>query len=194
MRIHTGRLLLTPANHLLAVDSATLRNLLSAIGFIGDRLPNSDRGPVSSPHFLAGNNFLSLLTFAGCSVNLSLEPGPDGSPFTHVRLLGPLPRPILLLGRNTRPPRCPTCRAPNQALPLFPDQNPDGEIPCPTCGSRHPLWAWDWKGKAGFGRSFVWVEEVFPGEAEPTPAFRAALTGLTASPWRHFYTQDRYSR
>ena len=170
MRIHTGRLLLTPANHLLAVDSATLRNLLSAIGFIGDRLPNSDRGPFSSPHFLAGNNFLSLLTFAGCSVNLSLESGPDGSPFTHVRLLGPLPRPILLLGRNTRPPRC------------------------PTCGSRHPLWAWDWKGKAGFGRSFVWVEEVFPGEAEPTPAFRAALTGLTASPWRHFYTQDRYSR
>jgi hypothetical protein len=36
----------------------------------------------------------------------------------------------------------------------------------------------------------LWVEEVFPGEAEPTPPFQAALAQLTACPWRHFYLQD----
>ena len=158
--------------------------------------------PSPSQGFLVGEHFFDLLAFAGCAVNLRLSPTSTGEPFTHVHLVGPLTSPLLLHGGNTRPPRCPTCRAPNKALNLFPDQNPDQdltldpgrEIPCPACGSRHPLWAWDWKGSAGCGRSFVWVEEVFPGEAEPTPTFQAALTSLTASPWRHFYIQDRYRR
>ena len=192
------------------------------------------QSPPPSQGFLVGERFFNLLVFAGCAVNLRLSPTSAGEPFTHVHLVGPLASPILLLGGNTRPPRCPTCRAPNKALNLFPNQNPDQdphpdlerpwgrsrepdlgrdqelglrrdldpglgrdlsrdpgrEIPCPACSSHHPLWAWDWKGKAGFGRCFVWVEEVFPGEAEPTPAFQAALTSLTASPWRHFYVQD----
>ncbi len=168
--------------------------------------------PAPSQAFLVGERFFDLLAFAGCAVNLLLTPTSTGKPFTHIHLVGPLASPLLLFGSNTRPPRCPTCRAPNKALAVFPDQNPDQnqdphrelegqwernrepglgrEIPCPACGSRHPIWGWDWKGKAGFGRSFVWVEEVFPGEAEPTPAFQAALTSLTASPWRHFYVQD----
>ncbi len=202
--------------------------------------------PAPSQAFLVGKRFFDLLAFAGCAVNLRLTPTSTGKPFTHIHLVGPLASPLLLFGSNTRPPRCPTCRAPNKALTLFSDQNqhqnpdpdlvrdperqwgrnrepglvrdqepalkrdlnsglvrdlgpdlghdlsldPGWEIPCPACGSRHPLWAWDWKGKAGFGRSFVWVEEVFPGEAEPTPAFQTALTSLTASPWRHFYVQD----
>lgn len=178
--------------------------------------------PPPSQGFLVGERFFNLLAFAGCAVNLRLTPTFTGEPFTHVHLVGPLASPILLLGGNTRPPRCPTCRAANKAITQFPDQysdlnkdtqrdlerpwgrsrqlgqdltlEPGREIPCPACGSRHPLWAWDWKGSAGCGRSFVWVEEVFPGEAEPTPTFQAALTSLTASPWRHFYTQDRYNR
>jgi hypothetical protein len=190
MRVHTGRLLLTPANPLLAVDASHLRNALNAIGFIGDRLLDRDRCLSSNPCFLAGERFLSLLTFAGCSVNLTLEPTPEGDPFTHIRLLGPLPRPILRHGRNSRPPRCPGCRA------LYHDwaQHLTGletaDIPCPGCGSGHPAWEWDWRDKAGFGRSFVWVEEVFPGEAEPTPALLDTLRILTASPWRCLYIQD----
>ena len=202
------------------------------------------QSPPPSQGFLVGERFFNLLAFAGCAVNLRLTPTFTGEPFTHVHLVGPLASPILLLGGNTRPPRCPTCRAANKAITQFPDQNqhqnpdlvrdperqwgrnrepglgrdqepglkrdlnsglgpdmrpdlghdlsldPGREIPCPTCASRHPLWAWDWKAKAGFGRSFVWVEEAFPGEAEPTLAFQAALTSLTASPWRHFYVQD----
>lgn len=191
----------------------------------GAPLPDTGLGgsltlpPAASQGFLVGKRFFNLLVFAGCAVNLRLTPTSRAEPFTHVHLVGPLASPLFLHGANTRPPRCPSCRAPNKALTIFPVQNPKRdlewqwernlepglgqdlgqdlsrnpgwEIPCPACGSRHPLWAWDWKGKAGFGRSFVWVEEVFPGEAEPTPTFQAALTSLTAIPWRHFYTQDR---
>ena len=244
---HTGRLLLTPADPWLVVDPHLLRATLEDLGFIGQPLPADvvpngtlTLPPAPSRGFLIGERFFSLLTFAGCAVNLRMTPGAKGEPFTHVHLVGPLASPLLLRGGNTRPPRCPSCRAPNPALSAFanqypdpkpvsgtdgapdldrereregerqfgmnpqyfqlsgsdgaPDADPDGdpgrEIPCPACGARHPLWTWDWKGKAGFGRSFVWVEEVFPGEAEPTPTFQAALTSLTASPWRHFCVQD----
>ncbi len=209
---HTGRLLLTPADPWLGVDPYLLRATLETLGFIGQPLAAEaelcgaiTQSPPPSQGFLVGERFFNLLAFAGCAVNLRLSPTSAGEPFTHVHLVGPLASPLLLLGGNTRPPRCPTCRAPNKALTLFPDQIPDQDpgqeltldpgrqIPCPACGSHHPLWAWDWKGSAGCGRSFVWVEEVFPGEAEPTPTFQAALTSLTASPWRHFYTQDRYN-
>ncbi len=246
---HTGRLLLTPADPWLAVDPEILRASLEDLGFISQPLPADAvpggtliRPPAPSRGFLIGERFFSLLTFAGCAVNLRLTPGTKGEPYTHVHLVGPLASPLLLRGGNTRPPRCPSCRALNPLLSAFANQSPDPkpalvadgaqdadrerdlererqlgmnpqyfslsgtdgapdsdrdldedpgrEIPCPACGARHPLWVWDWKGKAGFGRSFVWVEEVFPGEAEPTPTFQAALTSLTAGPWRHFGIQD----
>lgn len=52
-------------------------------------------------------------------------------------------------------------------------------------------WDWDWKGNAGFGRFFVQVEEIFPGEATPTTALTGVLEQATGAPWRHFYVQDR---
>jgi hypothetical protein len=190
MRIHTGRLLLTPSDPLLAVDPATLHDALGEIGFIGDPLTRLDGNCPASQHFLAGKHFLSLLAFAGCSVNLSLDEPGDGSPFTHVRLLGPLAAPLLLHGRNTRPPRCPLCRALHRDWARILKGHPNQHLTCPACGSSRPSWDWDWKDKAGYGRSFVWVEEVFPGEAEPTPSLLAALEATTTSPWQRFYVQD----
>lgn len=184
MRIHTGRLLLTPANPLLAIDTAAVQTELKAVGFIGEALPGLDST------FVVGKNFLSLLTFAGCSVNLALEPRPDGGPFTHVRLLGPLPRPTLLQGRNTRPPRCPSCRALHHGWTEILQPHHSQDLTCPACGSTRPCWDWDWRDKAGYGRSFIAVEEVFPGEAEPTPSLLVALNALTGSPWRRLYLQD----
>jgi hypothetical protein len=36
----------------------------------------------------------------------------------------------------------------------------------------------------------VQVEEVFPGEAAPTPELMALLASLTGTVWRYFYVQD----
>lgn len=184
MRIHTGRLLLSPSNPLLAVDPLDLQADLEAIGFIGDPLPDPGKA------FLVGRNFLSLLTFAGCSVNLTLAPTTAGDPFTHIRLLGPWPRTALQHGRNTRPPRCTACRALHQGWAQELTSNSEiMELSCPACGSTRPPWEWDWRNKAGYGRNFIAVEEVFPGEAEPTPSLLRALETM-AGPWRHFYIQD----
>jgi hypothetical protein len=63
-------------------------------------------------------------------------------------------------------------------------------ITCPTCGETSPPWAYDWKQKAGFGRLLIRIEEVFPGEAVPTPELMDLLQSSAGCSWRYFYLQD----
>jgi len=188
MPAHTGRLLLTPHDPHRVPDVPRLHAALSDGGLLGSLLPGREDA------FLVGDRFLTLVTFAGCSVQLELAAPPDGSgAFCHLRLLGPYAYPRLLQGRNTRPPRCRGCRAPLrdwQERHSSVEQHPDTPVPCPACGEHRPLWDWDWKGNAGFGRFFLSVEEVFPGEATPAPALIELLKEETGATWRHFYIQD----
>lgn len=188
MSNHTGRLVLTTADPLAGPDATLLIESLARAGFIADPLPGRRDA------YAVGANFLSLLTFSGCAVAISTVPRPDAATeLCHVRVsnLSALPR--LLWGRNTRPPRCPCCRV---RLPDWrrriadrPDQTRPG-VTCTACGDTRPPWRWDWKEQGGFGRLFVLVEEVFPGEAVPTPPLFDLLTDACGLGWRHFYVQD----
>jgi len=62
-------------------------------------------------------------------------------------------------------------------------------IPCPGCGEARLPWTYDWKEKAGFARICIQVEEVYPGEAVPTPGLMSLLDDVTGCRWRHFYIQ-----
>lgn len=185
---HTGRLVLTTRDPEAAPDPDLLRVVLSQAGFIGPRRTDGTDG------FEVGPNLLALLSFTGCAVVLP----PSSVPGSHetrcqVRILGPAAAPRLVWGRNTRGPRCPVCRTRLQdwreRLPDWPGRRPDG-LTCPRCGGSHPPGAWDWKQQAGFGRLFVFVEEVFPGEAVPTQGLLDLLIRVCACGWRHCYVQD----
>jgi hypothetical protein len=191
---HTGRLVLAPRDALQAPGPDALIAGLQAARFLGAALdtgldPALNRAGVPAARaFTVGGDFLHLVSFTGCAVQIEVAPNP-GRPFCHVRIVGPSPGPLALLGCNTRPPRCPSCRAPLQdwrqhlgaAVPM---------LACPACGTQHPAWAWDWKESGGFARLSLWVEEVFPGESAPTDALLELLSDLSAMPWRHFYVQD----
>lgn len=188
MPSHTGRLVLTTADPWDAPDPALVRGILSESGFIGVALSDA------ADAYAVGPELLSLLSFAGCAVVLpAATTGQGDGPLCHVRILGPAPTPQLMWGRNTRGPRCPVCRA---RLPDWPDRLPEWqERPaagqrCPSCGGAAPVLGWDWKQQGGFGRLFVLVEEVFPGEAVPTQRLLDQLTRACDSGWRHFYVQD----
>ena len=188
MPSHNGRLVLTTVDPLAAPEPGLVREILSGAGFIGAPLPGV------ADAFDVGPELLGLLSFAGCAVVLSSSTGghPD-EPACHVRILGPESGPRLMWGRNTRGPRCPGCRA---RLGDWRDrvedwrERPSLDQPCPSCGWTGPPWRWDWKQEGGFGRLFVLVEEVFPGEAVPTQRLFDLLTRACDCGWRHFYVQD----
>jgi hypothetical protein len=185
---HTGRLVLTTADPQADPAPALVAAALSEAGFIGPRLS------LPGLAFSVGPRFLSLLAFTGCAVAIVSAPsGTGGVPYCHVRISELEPVPRLLCGRNTRPPRCPACRARLGDWKMRLDawaERPQMGLGCPACGASRPPWRWDWKEQAGFGRRFVLVEEVFPGEAVPTRALLDCLTGACESGWRHFYVQD----
>ncbi|HYN79404.1 MAG TPA: hypothetical protein VES73_16600 [Lamprocystis sp. (in: g-proteobacteria)] len=185
---HTGRLVLTTADPLADPDATLLVDTLSRAAFIAAPLPGR------CDAYAVGANFLSLLAFSGCAVAIADIPRAEAPlAFCHVRVstLSPVPR--LLWGRNTRPPRCPGCRV---RLPDWRQRiadeplRPHPGVTCTACGDTHSPWHWDWKGHGGFGRRFVLVEEVFPGEAVPTAPLIDLLTDACGLGWRHFYVQD----
>jgi len=186
MPAHTGRLVLTTHDPFLIPAVPPLVEALTEAGFLGVPLVDRDGA------YAVGEGFLQLLTFAGCSVQVELAPTGD-APFCHARLFGPSGRPVFLSGRNTRPPRCRGCRSPLQDWWRRLSNGveaPPTPIACPACGEACPPWDYDWKEKAGFGRLFVQIEEIFPGEATPTPLLMDLLEGSTGCKWRHFYIQD----
>ncbi|QIK39184.1 hypothetical protein GWK36_09750 [Caldichromatium japonicum] len=185
--LHTGCLILTPADPHLAPDVRLIIEGLGRAGLVGSPQPSSAEGW----GFSLGPSFLSLLSFTGCAVQLPEHP--DKGDWAPIRLLPPSPYPRLLVGRNTRPPRCPSCRA---QLSNWRDlvehwvTHPHAGVSCPGCGEMRPPWLWDWKQQGGFGRLFVRIEEVFPREATPTPALFEHLIRISGASWCHFYLQE----
>lgn len=185
----TGRLVLTPDPAQTAPQLTPLIAYLHEVEFIGQ--------PLNDPKmaaFLVGDGFLRLITFMGCSPSIELEPPADGSSYCHVRLEGPWSKPRLLRGQNTQPPRCMQCR--NRFSEWEQDlggwcEDPTGaDILCVRCGWRQRPVDLLWRQNAGFGRLFVTVEDVFPGEAVPVPSLMQGLRRTSGSVWQYFYIRE----
>lgn len=135
--------------------------------------------------FAAGEHFLSLVMFLGCAPQISLTDNDavDGQPVCRIRLhifetvtlLESQPAPVL---------RCPACRSP-QPRPSRPDYNL--LLRCSACGEATPLFRYDWRRSAGFGRCMVEIENVFPHEAVPADRLTAVLESMSGHSWDYFY-------
>jgi len=185
--LHTGRLVLTPGDAQTLVELKPLRACLKAVGLIGGALEGCANA------FEVGDRFPQLIALTGCAVAFDTAPSDPEHAFTHVTLHGPYITPRLISGRNTRPPRCPEC---GKGLAAWRDwlrqqhPQPRPQLRCMHCTSAAPGWLWNWGRQGGFGRCFVCIEEVFPGEGSPLPALLDALGTLGIGDWRFFYVQD----
>ncbi len=164
------------------VNLATVSQLvhhLAHIGLLGDPL---DEAAVV---FRVGERFLQLISFLGCSPYLQLDPPADGGDdFCHLAILGPFATPRLLYGEDTRPPRCPSCGA---AMRAWREEISSGNVGCRECGTRHPLERIEWRKHAGYGRLFVEIRNIFPGEAVPVDELLTRLQDLGCGEWGYFY-------
>lgn len=152
-------------------------------GLVGEAMDEAGR------LFRAGARFAELVTFLGCSPYLRFEPdGGGGEAFCHVGLRGPYVAPRLIFGRNTRPPRCPGCH--NQIVEWRAGLS-DETLHCHLCGGVFPLASIAWRRNAGFGRLFIELFNVFPGEAVPSEELMRGLREIVPDrgEWGYFYLQ-----
>ncbi len=194
-RLHTGRLVLTPTDPLQTVCVTDVITALKSVRLLGDALPGE------ADAYVAGPALGDCVGFTGCAVQFDglNQGGQMGGPW--LRIPPASDSPCLLWGRNTRPPRCPSCEAPLRAwreqLPLaaggpgaLVSSDAALALHCSQCGATAAAYRWRWGRHGGAGRSLVFIEEVFPGEAAPLPALFRTLEGVGAGPWHFFYVQD----
>jgi hypothetical protein len=188
-RLHTGRLVLTPKNpYLLPENPTAIFSKLHEIGLISTPLPN-DQG------YLLGEAFMRLITFMGCSPYIRLEPDESDEPFCHLLLDGPHPRPKLLVGKNSVPPRCENCRRRlgewQTIFKTWQDKPQGWQFNCPHCGHSQDPATYDFKQSAGCGRFLLFVENIFPQEAIPAQSLLNILEQSSqGEPWLYFYQQE----
>jgi hypothetical protein len=160
-----------------------LASMLGDIGFIGEALD------ALAGHYAAGQDFLRLITFLGCSpvVNLGrAERGPE----CRVRLPTPLAAPRFLYGANTKPPRCPACRGAlgtDTALGSVWERDSGTTRVCPRCGAQTPVHLLDWRRTAAFVKTSIEITGIHESEAVPAEALLAALKSASGVDWDYCY-------
>ncbi len=178
--MNNGSLVLYPKDPKVnPVAVPQLVHLLALIGLLGDPLEEA------TAVFSVGERFLQLISFLGCSPYLQLDPPADGDDdFCHLAILGPYAAARLSYGEDTRPPRCPSCGA---AMKAWREEVNSGSVSCRECGTTHPLERIEWRKHAGYGRLFVEIRNIFPGEAVPVEELLTHLHDLGCGEWGYFY-------
>lgn len=157
-----------------------LSRLLQQNGLIDSAIEGMQNG------YSAGENFLQLITFMGCSPHIRFEPENELDRGYCYITLTECDTPRILLSQHARPPRCHACKKPvGKTWQATVAQG--RRITCPHCHQQQRPDQLGWRNDAGMGRLFIEIHNIFPGEAQPVPGLLQQLSGIDATPWRYFY-------
>lgn len=162
-------LVLHPLDPEWTVASLTgLQQALKTLGLLGKaRQPGE---------FLAGSEYLNLVTYLGCSPQISLG---EAETATRITLCESTPSPRLNAGTNVKSPRCKTCR---QTIELA-----DARLQLQTCSHCGQPLKLDWRRSAALGRVFIEISNVYESEAVPSEALLERLREATGMVWDYCY-------
>jgi len=178
------RLIFHPRQVDTFVELQLLVASLKAIGLLGEARESKD-----DASYYAGEQFLELLTFLGCSPVIALSPE-EGERYCYVDI-ETFDAPQLLYGKQPFQPRCRHCRAPipdwrEQLGPQF--DVATATVHCPQCGEETVLPRLNWKHSAGIGRQMIIIHNIYLHEAVPGEKLLQTLDALSpASNWEYFY-------
>jgi hypothetical protein len=192
------KLLLHPASpDTPAISEDRLAKELQAIGLIGEWMPLGAGG-----FYPAGEQFLQLVTFLGCSPAIELEPPGNPQELQKASAAGRFCHVFIDAGEQlrfrrdsqTRAPHCPQCRNPEPdwelQLPSWQDGKQGLDWRCQSCGFSGRLTDLVFRKTAGFGRTFVEIRGIYPSEAVPGPALLGTLAALSGEPWTTIYLRE----
>jgi hypothetical protein len=164
-------------------DKKLLIDGLLTAGLIG--APSEHDANVYHP----GSRFMTLLTFLGCSPNVSMaeDSSHDDDPNRYyVELAGPTQDISVLQDDRKFFPRCPQCGQTSSQWhsPLL---SAESLHKCEKCGMQAKAHEWDWRRHLGFGRVWINIWGVHDGEAVPGEGFIDLLEKLTGFVWNYAY-------
>jgi hypothetical protein len=136
--------------------------------------------------FSAGENFLQLITFMGCSPHIRFEPENElDKGYCYITLTAC--DTLQIRGsEHARSPRCYACKKPVGSE--WQTAVAQGELlTCPHCHQQQRPDQLVWRNDSGMGRFFIEIHNIFPGEAQPVPCLLQQLQSIDASQWRYFY-------
>lgn len=178
-----NRLVLYPrdAGYVLPAD-CDLPAVLRQLGLAGETL--HWQGEL---HYRAGERFLDLVSFLGCSPAINIEPTEGDGEFCHIAVAS-YDAPQLLAGSNTRVPRCPACKGELTGWHAW-KPAPIQEHACPHCDATLRLVDLNWRRTAAVACVAVYIYGVHDSEAVPSDLLMTALSESTGQRWAYYYQQ-----
>ncbi len=162
------KLCLYPDDPQYKFDKEKLQAVLQNLKFIGDAL--------SSKRYSTGNEFLSLLTFMGCSPNIELEPQND-KPYCYIEIEA-YEQPQFISGKNTKYPPCPQCK-----------EKLNSQV-CSNCNTTLDLTKPNWRKSAFIASSWVCIGNIYELEAIPSDQLLNTLESETSVRWKPAYIRQ----
>jgi hypothetical protein len=181
-----------------AVGNTALVTALQAIGLVAAPVCHDPAGG-----YRAGEHFLQLVSFLGCSPAIELEPPLDpgeceractSGKLCHIRF--PSRENSIRFRSDDRlpAPRCPHCRTADERWPELlarwcADPRETGWV-CRECGHHGRLFDLNFRQRGAFGRSFIDIWGIHPAEAVPDESLLSTLGELSGGDWNYLYLQD----
>lgn len=179
------RLILHPENIQYCPDDVEqLLQPLIDLGFID---PQTD----DFHHYLAGKEFINLLSFLGCSPDIRLNPD-EGDNYCSVSICETHAAPVLLGYTSTARPRCPDCKHKvNDWKQHFHEwKKADAIYSCCECQKKTAVAKLKWRQEAGYGRFSIAVNHIHTHEAVPAEKLLNTLKQISLTDWAYFYANN----
>ncbi|MGD2056070.1 MAG: hypothetical protein PVJ15_04615 [Gammaproteobacteria bacterium] len=194
-----SKMLLLPADPGCPAPAlATLVATLQSLGLAGApfRLPRGIG-------YRAGERFLQLITFLGCSPAIELELPQDATEraracetgrVCHLRLSQSHEGIRFRADDRIPAPRCPQCRQPEQRwrvlIGYWQSAREQTRWHCRECGYHGRLFDLNFRKGGGFGHTFIEIWGIHPAEAVPGEALLTALRQLGGCDWSTLYIRE----
>lgn len=167
-------------------DVPGIIHALADIGLLGELHRDDDI-------YLAGDEFLNLITFMGCSPGVKLSPA-EGEEYCYLQI-NAISDSVRCLGYTSFiSPQCPVCK---QKISHWKESASwfDGSAikTCELCASEKPVQSFRWQKEAGFGRFSFHISYIHPHEVVPSDLIFQALEQATGFPWVYFYANNQDS-
>ena len=166
-------------------DTLTLKTALQKTGLIAH-----SPEPASSPcttDFLAGERFLDLMVFMGCSPAIQLKPNEQGSAWCYISFQQHSAPGKIYAGSLSRPARCGMCKSPLETEQLLDSLDKQSLPTCPQCQTQLDWSDIIWNKTIGMARDAILIHNIFPHEAIPADELINAINTASGISWRYFY-------